>query len=235
MALTTNLVSYWKLDESSGNAADSVGANTLTNTSVTYGSSYGKINNGASFNGSSSILQNTSPSGIPSGSTARTVNVWIKPSAVTSTSGTYAVYWGTGATREVWLVGINSTGHPTVAVYADDLTSTQTLTVGTWYMLTAVYDGNVTLSLYINGTLDSTHTLAAPLNTIISAQGMALGNWAGTSDWYNGAEDEVGIWSRALTSTEVTQLYNGGAGLQYPFSAPSSFIPSPAMHLRQLM
>jgi hypothetical protein len=30
--------------------------------------------------------------------------------------------------------------------------------------------------------------------------------------------DEVGIWSRVLTSTEVTQLYNGGAGLQYPFT-----------------
>ena len=48
MALTDNLVSYWKLDESSGNAADSVGSNTLTNTNtVTY--SAGKINNGADF------------------------------------------------------------------------------------------------------------------------------------------------------------------------------------------
>ena len=31
--------------------------------------------------------------------------------------------------------------------------------------------------------------------------------------------DEVGIWSRTLTSTEVSDLYNSGSGLQYPFSS----------------
>ena len=30
-ALTDNLVSYWKFDESSGNTTDSVGSNNLTN------------------------------------------------------------------------------------------------------------------------------------------------------------------------------------------------------------
>ena len=55
MALTDNLVSYWKLDESSGNAADSVGSNTLTNTgTATYAA--GKINNGVVVNGSSQRL-----------------------------------------------------------------------------------------------------------------------------------------------------------------------------------
>jgi len=29
--------------------------------------------------------------------------------------------------------------------------------------------------------------------------------------------DEVGIWDRALTETEITELYNTGAGKQYPF------------------
>jgi hypothetical protein len=43
MALTDNLVAYYKLDESSGNAADIVNSITLTNTSTTYGT--GKINN----------------------------------------------------------------------------------------------------------------------------------------------------------------------------------------------
>jgi hypothetical protein len=35
MTLLDNLVAYWKLDEASGNAADSVTTNTLTNTGTT--------------------------------------------------------------------------------------------------------------------------------------------------------------------------------------------------------
>ena len=50
MALTDNLVSYWKLDESSGDAVDAVASLSAVNTSVTY--SAGKINNGAVYNGS---------------------------------------------------------------------------------------------------------------------------------------------------------------------------------------
>ena len=32
----------------------------------------------------------------------------------------------------------------------------------------------------------------------------------------NGIIDEVGFWNRELTSSEVTDLYNSGAGLAYP-------------------
>ena len=46
--LTDNLISHWKLDESSGNAADSHGSNTLTNNGSTPFVA-AKINNGADF------------------------------------------------------------------------------------------------------------------------------------------------------------------------------------------
>lgn len=56
MALTDNLISYYKLDS---NSNDSVGTNNGTDTSVSYVA--GKIGNAASFNGSTStILANTS-------------------------------------------------------------------------------------------------------------------------------------------------------------------------------
>src|SRR3990167_551156 len=57
MALDTNLVAYWKMDESSGDATDSVASHTLTNTNVTYGT--GKINNGAAFNSTGDSLRTT--------------------------------------------------------------------------------------------------------------------------------------------------------------------------------
>ena len=35
---------------------------------------------------------------------------------------------------------------------------------------------------------------------------------------FNIQVDEIGIWTQALSTTDITQLYNGGAGLQYPFT-----------------
>ena len=71
MALTDNLVSYWKLD---GNSNDSVGSNNGSDTNITYGTSYGKINQGALFNGTSSkILTNYQPTYADT-----TIAGWIK-------------------------------------------------------------------------------------------------------------------------------------------------------------
>jgi hypothetical protein len=42
-----------------------------------------------------------------------------------------------------------------------------------------------------------------------------IGAYVGGAHFFDGKIDEVGAWSRALTSAEVTELYNGGAGKQY--------------------
>ena len=34
---------------------------------------------------------------------------------------------------------------------------------------------------------------------------------------WNGSIDEMGVWNRILTPTEIGQLYNSGNGLAYPF------------------
>ena len=47
----------------------------------------------------------------------------------------------------------------------------------------------------------------------------ATENFIGTSVGYymDGLIDEVGIFSKALNQTEITDLYNNGNGLTYPF------------------
>jgi hypothetical protein len=40
-----------------------------------------------------------------------------------------------------------------------------------------------------------------------------------TGGYLSAFQDETGVWSRKLSSTEINQLYNGGAGLQYPFGS----------------
>jgi hypothetical protein len=38
------------------------------------------------------------------------------------------------------------------------------------------------------------------------------------TQWSNGSLDEIGIWNRALTTGEISTLYNSGSGKGYPFS-----------------
>lgn len=47
-------------------------------------------------------------------------------------------------------------------------------------------------------------------------------NKAGT--YYNGVVDEVGIWDKALSVAEISELWNSGAGKVFPFDPPS--VPS---------
>ena len=72
MALTDNLVSYYKLD---GNSTDIVGAKNGTDTSITYSIDNGKIVQGAGFNGSSSKIDVSLPLNLNNNFT---INLWMK-------------------------------------------------------------------------------------------------------------------------------------------------------------
>ena len=102
-----------------------------------------------------------------------------------------------------------------------DGTNTTTLSTGTWYMLSFTYSNTAGGVVYVNGASDGTFAAGNPLNT--NGNQFFIGYQQTYSNrYFNGAIDEVGVWSRALSSTEIAALYNSGSGLQYPFSSSSS-------------
>lgn len=46
--------------------------------------------------------------------------------------------------------------------------------------------------------------------------------------------DEVGVWSRALSSAEIAQLYNSGSGLSYPLSVVASSTAMTSQYLARV-
>jgi len=225
VALTDNLVSYWKLDESSGNASDSVGSNTLTNTSVTY--STGKINNGAVFN--ESAYYNSGNNLAQTGNFS--ISCWVKK--VDDSNGgvifgdvDYAVDYG-------WtLISINNSNKLYFHVKETSgepvsVTSSGSITAAAgWTHFVCVRDGT-NIIIYINGSYDnqtawSSAQTSTQRGTYFGAAKQGGGFLAG--NYLKGNLDEFGIWSRALSSTEVTSLYNSGNGTQYPFVSVISFL-----------
>ena len=221
MALTDNLISYYKLNETSGNAADSHGANTLINTNtVTYVA--GKINNAANFVRTSSqklAITDASQTGLDmTGSFS--LSCWVNfPSQPAGDTSLGIINKETSAANDGYCIEYNNGGGTDYKLRFRSATGgwnhVVTLSLDTWYHVVAVMDSVGTPTLYLNGSSVATGTYTAPTG---NAADFSLGFTTSGTNYFNGKIDEAGIWSRALTSSEVTSLYNGGAGLAYPFA-----------------
>jgi len=218
MALTDNLVAYYKLDETSGNAADSVGSNTLTATSTTW--TTGKINNGwvASASGGK-LLSTTSPL---TGSGDWTFNCWINPNS-TGTNINVVDFGDSSQVSKsimfIYRLGSDDKIHVDTAG-AGLITSGSTYNSNAWYMLTLTKSGN-NFALYMNNSADGTGTTTG---VTLGSNLLSIGydNPNSRWSWTTGGIDEVGFWTRVLSGAEITQLYNSGAGLAYPMTTASA-------------
>lgn len=220
MALTTDLVAYWKLD---GNSNDALGSYNGTDTDITYVT--GKINNGADFNGSSSK--------IVTGDIDLTGNysfsVWVKVEnqpALDNSDPIINKYDDLPYTGGYEFKYMNDSGTYKICNTAHNSTPStkcvnQTLTAGTWYHLVLTHDGTND-RFYVDGSehasspvANTDNASANTKNTTIGAFGYSTPMSGDLARYFDGIIDEVGIWSRALTTAEVITLYNNGNGLYY--------------------
>lgn len=213
MALTDNIVSYWKLNETSGTRADSAGSNNLTdNNSVSY--TTGKISNAATFVRSSSQSLSCASNASLQISGSFTMSMWIKFQTLTN----YNIFANKGNGAEFWIYTA-SNGGGDYQIGSGSVGSQQfpngTFTTDTWYFIVFWWDsvGNQMGYSINNGTAVTAGTSGSPT---VGSSDFTLGSANGTH-YCDAYIDEVGRWSRVLTSAERTELYNGGAGLTYPF------------------
>lgn len=227
MALSDNLISYWKFDESSGNAADSVGSNTLTNINTT---SYvaGKINNGADVEVSSSqgfSIADASQSGLDL-SGDLTFSVWFKmESAPSGGEGSIIVKRiGAGNNRSYHWKLNNGGTQIGLLWYTDgssvggNLSVAWTPSTATWYHM-AVTKSGTTAKFYVNGAQQGTDQTGSSATIHNGTAPFEVAYWSDDAGFVDGVLDEMGVWSRALSDSEISSLYNGGSGLGYPFAS----------------
>jgi len=218
-SLTTNIVHYWKLDESSGNAVDAVGGLTLTNINSAPFET-GILGNAPHLNGSTQTFGTTTDL-LASAPTAYTFCSWINVDNSDPGNGynffiSYdnplafrMTYISIGGTPQLRFIHVDSNGDSPVLDY------NVTLSPGAWHHVCGTWN-DPDLTLYFDGSSVATQTASG------AYAAATLGTYLGSSDpsgtdYFDGKIDEVGVWTRALSASEITQLYNGGAGLQYPF------------------
>jgi len=76
-----------------------------------------------------------------------------------------------------------------------------------WYHVALIHD-NTSVTLYLNGSSQGTNTGAASANQTWRGTNISIGRYVLSSFYWNGWIDEVSVFNRALTSTEVTNIYS---------------------------
>ena len=98
-----------------------------------------------------------------------------------------------------------------------------TLQANTWYFITGVYDATaMTLNIYVNGQLDNGPLIGTVTTTQQNSTGsVAIGQRSGGGFNFNGGIDNVRLYGRALTQSEVQ------TDMSAPLGAAGSTDPTP--------
>lgn len=223
MALTDNIVNYWRFDEASGNAADAVNSKTLTNNNTTPYAA-GKINNAASFtSGSSQYFNSSDNTVVDVGAGDASWSFWYN-SASAATSAVFfskrvtatgqGYYCLIDASDRVFFEPAGSSGTHFV-----DVRGTTDIANGAWHHIVVTWANPSTAKIYVDGADETVVLTPDTLDSLTNTIQFNIGAENSPGQYIDGLMDEFGFWSRALSGSEVSQLYNAGAGLSYPFTA----------------
>lgn len=233
MSLTASLLAYYKLD-GDGNDATGNGNNPIS-ASASWGTT-GIINTCAAF-GATAVGTAIVYSDLTQfhGATAFSAACWFRTSSFANYQGILTKWdYQTQGTFDLQLAITTGQIFATIPTTINDAGSAYLLTtngirLNTWTHLALVYDGGLSvgqrISVYINGLTQSGTLQGTPPTTLTNGTAsFRISNFGGTLNNRPivGNIDEVGLWTRALSPTEVNQVMNYNTGLAYPLTLPST-------------
>jgi hypothetical protein len=209
--INTGLAGWWKFDDGSSGttpttAADSSGnGNTGTTQHSPVWTSSGKIGNALTFNGTSNYV--SVPSATSLNLSQFTIASWVTLASSTGANN-YVMEKDKGSADYNYEFYYDSSNQ----LYCDFNTGSRSVSynwtpsTNTWYHLARTYDGAY-LRIYINGAQVATASASGTLDTSSNALIIGKNDLYGTSTW-NGSMDDVRLYNRALSASDVLTLYN---------------------------
>ena len=186
----------------SGNQWNDLSGNNNTGTlqnSPTFSTSNGGI---LTFNGSNQYVSFSSPSNIPIGNSNYTISVWFNASSLGQNG---FVGWGNyGSGNQVNALRLSATGFVHYW-WANDLSVNTALSINTWYNVVARFDGT-NRQLWLNNVLIGSDTPGSSHN-VPNANNLTIGT-TNVNEYFNGKISNVEIYNRAISDSEIAELYN---------------------------
>ena len=215
--LANGLVGYWPFcgdanDESGNGNNGTVNGATLTS------DRFGNPNSAYEFDGVNDNIQMASSQSLNSSSVS--ISGWINASQLSGIRGIISRWNQLNNPCYNYSVSLDLTNKITGActVYPGTiLYANSNINTNTWVHFTYVHNALVGGYIYINGTLEQTMSISG--NICNSTNDLLIGAQVNTNinnlwRFFNGKIDDIGIWNRALSASEVQQLYNTGIYFQ---------------------
>jgi hypothetical protein len=219
VSLDTSIYGVWNGEN---NANDSVGGNHGVGTGgLTY--STGKVGSAFQFNGTGSAINLTNNNAFVLNGMF-TFSTWIYPTSFSSEKSilhNYPVEGGSG--QKGFQLVLETNGrlrfrYTRTGNLGGSFSSDSAILLNQWSHI--VFSFNLVTGayqFYTNGVLVKSATYLVG-TSILYPTNTALNYAQIGSTSYVGKLDSVTLWNKILTQAEVTNLYNGGNGAEYPFS-----------------
>ena len=217
--ISSSCLVHFTLDEASGNPTN----HATTANGFPLGT--GSTNNGT--NGSSGATQNVTGKfdkcfefgggdnkqvnigTVLSGTGDFSISLWINHSNNNSNYASVVSNYGGGNTSGYQFY-MNGTGN-TISFHTSGsaINGGTAMSASAWHHVVVTRTSGV-LNLYVDGSSDA--TAVANTHSISTSLSDAIGGKSDGSSGFNGKIDEVSIWLRGISASEVSKLYNGGTG-----------------------
>ncbi|MEI6575172.1 MAG: LamG-like jellyroll fold domain-containing protein [Bacteroidota bacterium] len=177
--------------------------------------------NSVSFNGASSAVRINSTGNLEM-TDAITIEAWVKANtfATFPTGGSIFCHHSWGNSSYGYVLRAGGSGQVSFNIggavggspvgWQEVVSNTGAIATGTWYHVAATFDGTA-LNLYVNGSLVGTTAFAGEIYPSIGYKPRigALSDTAWSmSRYWDGLIDEVRVWHRALSVTEIAAGMN---------------------------
>lgn len=200
---TNGLVGWWPFN---GNANDESGNgnNGTVNGATLTTDRLGNVNAAYSFDGIDDYISfNTS--NLPYANSDRTISIWFLKQNNNSVWSHTALAYGSASQSNAIMISVGNNNLLTVQGWADDIGTNQSSS-NIWENILFSISSGVG-NIYYNGNLLTTQVISN-WNTIQSV--FYCGTRCDLSNsFFYGNIDDIGIWNRALTQQEITDLYYG--------------------------
>jgi len=222
------MVGWWRAEE---NANDSAGTNHgVLNDGVTFQD--GEIGRAFQFSGTNQfVVVSNSPALNPTNSIS--IEAWVYPTQLPTLEEItmdIATKDGETSSRQYVLTLDGHqvfSGHIGVPAGLQQIYGATPVHSNQWYHVVETYNGT-NLVLYVNGTLDGSMPVSGPIITTTQPFRIGGGSPPGTPPYYfKGKIDEVSLYNRALSMSEVASLYSAGSAGKCTNSTPPP--PPPAV------